>query len=96
MQIWFFGVGNILLHSEAAHGNAYSKILEHVVWNMMGITSQALNIFCCICDIVLWGEALNAWHRTSSLLVVCSSHIQQRSEELEERKNGNSVAREVS
>ena len=31
MQIWFFGVGNILLHSEAAHGNAHSKILQHVV-----------------------------------------------------------------
>ena len=45
MQNSFFGVGNILLHSEAAHGNAHSKILQHVVWNMMGIMSQALNIY---------------------------------------------------
>ena len=41
MQISFFGVGNVLLHSEAAHGNAHPKILQHVVWNRMGITSSA-------------------------------------------------------
>ena len=41
-----------ILHSEAAHGNVHSKILQHVVWNRMGIKSQALNIFCCICSCI--------------------------------------------
>ena len=34
-------------------GTRILKILQHVVWNMMGITSQVLNIFCCICSCIL-------------------------------------------